>query len=153
MNDNAQVKIFPPLIFLLPAIIGTVLQLLVPLYIFPVGLARFAIGGLLIILGISFLSWAMNTLRNADTAIHPDHTTNSVVVEGPFKFTRNPMYVSFSVVYLGLTALINTWWMAFFFPLIIPILFYAVISREEEYLKEKFGAQYEQYQQSVGRWF
>lgn len=89
----------------------------------------------------------------AETNINPFKPTTSIVRTGPFRFTRNPLYLAMTLIYLGLTLLANTWWC---FPLLVPVLLlihFGVVKREERYLERKFGDSYREYQSRVRRYF
>lgn len=74
-------------------------------------------------------------------------------MSGPYRFTRNPMYLSMTMIYLGITLLTNMLWPLLLLPFVIVVLQAAVIRREEKYLKEAFGEAYEAYCNRVRRWF
>jgi protein-S-isoprenylcysteine O-methyltransferase Ste14 len=75
-----------------------------------------------------------------------------VVAHGPFRFTRNPMYVAMGTVYLGVTALVNSLWPLLLFPPAVWIIGRYMIAREEAYLERKFGHAYLDYKAKVRRW-
>jgi len=74
------------------------------------------------------------------------------VVTGPYRVTRNPMYVSLAAVYVGVTCLFNTVWPLVLLPLVIVAVQRLVIAKEERYLEAKFGQAYRDYQARVSRW-
>ena len=82
----------------------------------------------------------------------PRTSTSNVVTAGPFKYSRNPMYLAFTVIYIGVTVAVNTWWPFIFLPFVLWIMYKGVISREEAYLEQKFGEDYLKYKKSVRRW-
>jgi protein-S-isoprenylcysteine O-methyltransferase Ste14 len=75
-----------------------------------------------------------------------------LVTSGPYRFSRNPMYVGLSALYLGLALLFNVAWPLALFPVVVMALFRLVIRREERYLAEAFGETYALYAQRVRRW-
>ncbi|KKS25833.1 MAG: hypothetical protein UU84_C0036G0009 [Candidatus Yanofskybacteria bacterium GW2011_GWC2_41_9] len=75
------------------------------------------------------------------------------MTSGPFQFTRNPMYLSLTSIYIGLSLIINTYWLLLFLPFVLIILHYGVILREEKYLEKKFKEEYVSYKSQVRRWF
>ena len=88
----------------------------------------------------------------AETNINPFKPTTSIVSTGPFRFTRNPLYLAMTLIYLGLTLVANTGWC---FPLLIPVLLlihFGVVAREERYLERKFGESYREYRLRVRRY-
>ena len=96
--------------------------------------------------------WAVGLFLNARTAINPYQSTTRIVAWGPYRFTRNPMYLGFMFLLCGL-ALVqgNAWLLVMMLPLAL-FLRYGVIAREERYLEDKFGDSYRRYKGSVRRW-
>ncbi len=155
LQDNPGVIAPPPLIYLVPIIIGLTLHAL-----FPVRLIRFLprivsgfIGGSLVGFALTMITIAFRTMRHANTNVDPRQPTTSLVVEGPFQITRNPLYLSMTMFYIGITFLVNTLWTALLLPLILIVMRKGVIDREECYLERKFGEPYLRYKASVRRWF
>ena len=82
----------------------------------------------------------------------PARPTTAIVTSGPFRFSRNPLYVALTFLYFGLTLAVNTWWsMVVLVPLLI-IMHRGVVLREERYLEQKFGETYRQYRSKVRRY-
>jgi protein-S-isoprenylcysteine O-methyltransferase Ste14 len=103
--------------------------------------------------GLAWMSWGLITFLRARTAIIPHHPATRLVTSGPYRFGRNPMYLGLSAVYLGITLWLNTVWAILLFPAVIAGLIEFVIRREERYLNETFGEDYERYRRRVSRWF
>ncbi len=82
----------------------------------------------------------------------PCGPTTAIVSTGPFARSRNPIYVSFNVVYVGVAFVVNTVWLTAFLPIGITLVYYGVIAREESYLEREFGDQYRHYKARVRRW-
>lgn len=106
----------------------------------------------LVALGLAILAWAMATFLRARTAILPHHPAARLVIRGPYRWSRNPMYVGLTSVYLGLTLWVGSLWPLLLLPLVLLVLWKTVISREERYLAHAFGPAYEQYRATVRRW-
>jgi len=154
LPDNPGVIAPPPLIYAGPLIVGLILHVL-----FPVSLVRFLprilrsiLGGSLIGFAFTFIIVAFRTMRHANTNIDPRQPTTSLVAEGPFQISRNPLYLSMTLFYIGVTILVNTLWTALLLPLILIVMRKGVIDREERYLERKFGEHYLHYKASVRRW-
>ena len=142
----------PPYIFLGPLLIGIGVNILYPLSIFSINLRwRFLIFTLLFVAGGVLLYWAVKTLLRfkVDPRFKP---VGGVVTGGPFSFTRNPMYVSFTLIYLAVTVAFNALWAVFFLPIIFYTLHYGVILREEKYLEATLGEEFLKYKARVRRW-
>jgi protein-S-isoprenylcysteine O-methyltransferase Ste14 len=152
--DSSGVRIFPPLIYAGGLVAGFLLQLVWPLG-FSAGswtpLIRLA-GILMVVAGLLLVLWATGKFHEAGTPANPRKPTTALVLSGPYRFSRNPMYLGLTLVQAGIALLTDALW-----PLItlIPVLWIVrreVIEREENYLAAKFGAVYLKYKASVRRW-
>jgi protein-S-isoprenylcysteine O-methyltransferase Ste14 len=150
--DHAGVFIPPPLLYVVPLGIGALLQRLVPVAILPRSVGTMAGGWLLFALGIALFAAALLNFRRARTSLIPVKPTTAIVESGPYRFTRNPMYVSMTLIYLGVTLWIDSIWPLVFLPIILFTVQRAVIAREERYLEAKFGEAYRGYKARVRRW-
>ncbi len=154
LPDNPGVIAPPPLIYAVPLIIGLILHALFPLRLvrsLP-RMARAVLGGSLIGFALTTATLAFRTMRRAGTNVDPSQPATILVVEGPFKLTRNPLYLSLALLYSGITILVNTLWAALLLPAILVVMRKGVIDREERYLERKFGEQYLRYKANVRRW-
>ncbi len=88
----------------------------------------------------------------AGTSPDPGEPTKKIVVDGPFRLSRNPIYLSFTIIYAGITILTDASWPILLLPAAILVVQRGVIDREERYLEEKFGQEYMQYKARVRRW-
>lgn len=150
-RDSPGVVILPPLLIVLALLVVGALHWLWPLPIStrPVAVA---VGIVLSVLGIGLAEWGRRTLVNGGTNVSPLKPTTAIVFAGPFRFTRNPLYVGVMSLFLGLSLAIGTWW-GFF--VIVPVFFmlhHGVILREERYLERKFGESYVNYKSTVRRY-
>ena len=152
--SNAGVRFPPPLLFVIGFLAGWVLDR----YWHALPLSRFAgsalepFGFAALALGVVLAGWGIMTFRRAKTAINPHHSARQLVTHGPYRFTRNPMYTGLTIAYLGGSALLDSAWPVIALPAVIFILVETVISREEMYLRDAFGAEYTGYAASVRRW-
>ena len=94
----------------------------------------------------------MLTFRAAQTAILPSRAASRIVTGGPYRFTRNPMYVGLTAAYVGTTLLIGTLWPIVLLPIVLSLLVRLVIRREEVYLLSAFRDEYATYAARVRRW-
>ena len=141
----------PPLLFVLGIVAGWSLHRAFPLSL--IGSAGGAlVGWLLIALGTGLSLRAVATFRGARTTIQPNRPASTLVTHGPFRLSRNPMYLGLSLVYLGVTLLMNSIWTLLFLPLVIAILHFTVIRKEERYLAATFDIAYDEYRRRVRRW-
>lgn len=111
-----------------------------------------AFGYLLILAGVLMAGWGMMTFARAHTAIIPHKPASSLVENGPYRFTRNPMYTGMTSAYLGFAVLLNSGWAILLLPLVLFLLHRFVIKREERYLSAAFGETYDTYRARVKRW-
>ena len=152
--SNPGVRFPPPILFVLGIgvawLVGRVVPLpLVPDIFRPVSLVA---GYVAMVLASATITWAMLTFRRADTGIYPNQPATCIVARGPYRFSRNPMYVGLTVLNLGIALVANTMWMIAALPIVLWILTVLVIRREEAYLSSAFGESYAEYRQSVRRW-
>ena len=150
-RDNAGVVAPPPLIFALPLIAGLAASWMRQLPIFP-GTAGLWAGIALVVAGLGLIGAGVIEFRQARTAVVPYSPTTAIVSSGPFRFTRNPLYVGFVLIYVGSSLGANTFWPFFLLPLALVVLQRGVIEREERYLERKFGSEYLEYKARVRRW-
>jgi len=150
-RDTAGVIAPPPLIFAIPLIVGLVANWLSPLPILA-GRVGLWMGIALAIAGLGLIVTGIIEFRHANTAVVPFNPTTAIVSSGPFRFTRNPLYLGFVLIYIGASLAANTLWPLFMLPLAILVLLHGVVKREERYLERKFGTAYTDYRARVRRW-
>src|SRR5262249_54277763 len=122
-----------------------------PLPIFRASLIRW-LGIAVVAVGLAVVLRVVQTLRAAGTNVDPRRPTTAIVTTGLFRFSRNPIYVGLTLMYLGLTLAFNTWWgLVMLVPLLLT-MHRGVILREERYLEQTFGEQYRQYRSRVRRY-
>jgi protein-S-isoprenylcysteine O-methyltransferase Ste14 len=106
----------------------------------------------LVILAVGIALWGRRALLAAGTNVNPSLPTTAIVTSGPFRFSRNPLYLALTLLYFGLTLAVNTWWgIVVLVPLLI-LMHRGVVLREERYLEAKFGESYRQYCSVVRRY-
>ena len=110
-------------------------------------------GSALALLGLAFGGWAFGTFLKARTTPHPNHPVSALVTWGPYRVSRNPMYVGLSAGFVGLALVANTPWLARDAPVRVVHSRRLVIDREETYLERKFGEEYRAYKARTRRWF
>jgi protein-S-isoprenylcysteine O-methyltransferase Ste14 len=141
----------PPLIYVVFFLGGVSLQRYIFLPRLPVRIGR-GLGAVLALSCLVLTVWSFRRFWASGTSVIPTRPTTALVREGPYRFTRNPMYLGLLLLYLGVAC-----WLGFVGPLLLgPLLVWVVgvwvIAREERYLKLKFGNEYRQYQAQVRRW-
>jgi protein-S-isoprenylcysteine O-methyltransferase Ste14 len=150
-QDNPGVIAFPPLIWLVNTVISVVVHMFVRL---PIMRYSFCLvcGMVLIILAPTLALSALRTMKAAGTNVHPSEPALTIVRGGPFRFTRNPMYLALCLVQVALGFFLNDWITLLFVVPLALILHYGVILREERYLTAKFGEPYLRLKRDVRRW-
>ena len=149
--DNPGVVVRPPLLYSAALVVVLVLRWFWPMPI--VGrLLAVGVGLVLVVLSVGIATWGRRTMRAAGTNVDPYRPATVLVENGPFRFSRNPLYMALTLLFLGLSLVVDTWWgIVLLFPHLI-IMHWGVILREERYLDQKFGASYRQYCSRVRRY-
>jgi len=143
----------PPLIFFALLGIGFLLDYLVPLKLYSgLWLARIIGGGILFLISGSLALAAFWVLINNKTPFDPSKPTVVIVWDGPFRISRNPMYLSLLILLLGVAVLTGSIWMFLAIPPLFIIFDIGVVKPEEDYLEQKFGEEYLAYKSKVRRW-
>jgi protein-S-isoprenylcysteine O-methyltransferase Ste14 len=149
--DNPGVVAPPPLIYAGALALGLVANKLYPMAFLPRAVSR-VLGLPLIFGGLAIGLLGFREMRRAETNVDPYKPATAIVTEGPYRFTRNPLYVGMTLVYSGITALFNAFPAAMLLPLALAVMRGGVIEREERYLERKFGDEYLAYKARVRRW-
>lgn len=151
--SNPGVRFPPPLIFVGGFLAGWVVNRWgrgLPLSRGGVPLEWIGFG--IAIAGVILAAWGIVTFRRSRTAVIPHHAASQLVMNGPYRFTRNPMYVGLTIAYVGGSAVINSAWPLILLPIGLVVLVRSVVSREEQYLSDAFGEQFAAYRSRVRRW-
>lgn len=153
MPDHAGVRILPPLVYLAALVLGFAVQLAWPVPLAHEDVTMFlTIGIALIALGAWLIAGALRGFRAASTSVVPVRPTTALVLDGPYRYTRNPMYLGMLLVSVGITLAANAVWPLALLPFVVAIMNREVIVREEKYLSRKFGGEYEVYKRRTRRW-
>ena len=107
--DNPGVVVLPPLLYGSALVVVLALRWFWPMPIFGHAVALWS-GLALIVFAVAIAIWGRRTMHAAGTNISPLRPTTAVVTTGPFRFSRNPLYLALTILYLGLTLAFNTWW-------------------------------------------
>jgi len=114
--------------------------------------AQIAAGVVLIVPAIALALWAIRLFRRKGTEVEPWKPSTALVIEGPYTKTRNPMYLAMVTLFAGLALAIDSLWLVALCPVLVLVLHYGVIRREERYLEGLFGDDYRAYCRRVRRW-
>jgi len=151
MKDHADVVGRPPAVTVAALGAGVVLHLLVPVEIVP-GVPTWVLGIPLAMVSLALFLLSVREFSRHGTPVRGTEAVTTIVATGPYRFSRNPIYLSFVLLQLGIALTANSAWILL---MVIPTFLYlsiGVIDREESYLARKFGDEYRRYRQSVRRW-
>lgn len=150
-HDHPQVVVIPPVLCGAGFVLGLGVE-----FVWRTHLAgpaiRFTLGPALVILGLIVMLSGLRAFQRAGTNIEVYRPTTALVVAGPYRYTRNPIYLAMTVAYLGAAILADSWWVLVLVAPIVLIIHFGVILREERYLAAKFGKAYQDYVRAVRRW-
>src|SRR6516162_5228804 len=146
--DTAQVIIRPPLAWGLVVIAGLALNWLVPLPFLPAG----GLGAIVFVIALVPFAWAIVTITRAGSNVPSKLPTTTIVENGPYRFTRNPIYLGMFLGLVGLAIAFDNFWLLMMLVPFALVIRYGVVAREEAYLERKFGDVYRGYRSRVRRW-
>jgi protein-S-isoprenylcysteine O-methyltransferase Ste14 len=153
-TDYADVAIKPPLLFLGALALGCLLTLVIP--IGPgLGSANglaLTVGLIFVVIGFGLAALSARAFHLAGTSVVPGQESTALVTDGPYRFTRNPIYIGFVLVYFGLAIVLTSAWVLVLLIPTLIVLQRGVVEPEEAYLERKFGDAYRKYQARVPRW-
>jgi len=155
MNDtasSAQVVIRPPLAWGLAVIAGLALNWLAPLPFLPADLPAGWLGAIVFVFALALLAWAIVTITRAGSNVPTNLPTTTIVESGPYRFTRNPIYLGMFLGLIGLAIAFDNLWLLMMLVPFALVIHYGVVAREEVYLERKFGNVYRSYRSRVRRW-
>ena len=156
-RDHAGVFIPPPLFFVVAFAIGWLIERRRAAPIVrgeAAGLLRIeqTLGWVLVAVALALVLSAFYRFGRARTGIVPVTPTTTIVAEGPYRFTRNPMYLAMAIAHLGASLVVNSFWPLLLLPVAVACIQLYVIPREERYLESKFGESYLAYKRRVRQW-
>ena len=150
-SDTPGIRVPPPVYYVVAFLAGVALELIFPTSWPPFGVRLAAT----LLAGAAWFALdgaAMVYFRRARTSMVPMNPTTALVTSGPYRVTRNPMYVGMAFLYVALAFAFGVIWALLFLPGVIVIVDRFVIAREEPYLERKFGQAYRDYKARVRRW-
>jgi protein-S-isoprenylcysteine O-methyltransferase Ste14 len=150
-KDNPGVIARPPLIYLGALAFGLGLHAVSRVPALPGTVAR-VLGVVLIAGAVAIVVPAFRAMARAGTSFRTERPTTAIVADGPFRYTRNPIYVALTLLYLGIAMVLNALWVLLLIVPVMVLMQLGVIAREERYLERKFGDEYLRYKARVRRW-
>ncbi len=150
-DTTVAFRLWPPVAIGAPLLLG---WLATRLWGDPVDLGawRLLLGWLLVLLFVGWNGWSLWLFGRHGTGLLPGQETSSMIEEGPYRLSRNPLYVGLLALYLALALLIPTFWGLVLFPVAALLVRWGAIRPEERFLHDRFGAPYDEYTQRVRRW-
>ncbi|MCZ6473062.1 MAG: isoprenylcysteine carboxylmethyltransferase family protein [SAR324 cluster bacterium] len=156
MSDNGKdapgVIAPPPLILLGFLMVGFLTDTLWPIPLLPAAV-QYPLGAVLIASAVTLCVLAIREFAHARTNISVNKPSLAVVHSGPYKYSRNPIYLSAAIAYVGIAIMADNVWLLLLLKPLLVTLSFGVIDREEKYLEGKFGEDYRNYKAAVRRWF
>jgi protein-S-isoprenylcysteine O-methyltransferase Ste14 len=141
----------PPFIYLGAIALGLVLHFAWPVLLVSRAVSG-ALGGTTVLVAVALFLSAVRTFRTAGTPVPGNRPTTTIVRTGPYRFSRNPIYLAFSLLQLGVAFWVNSLWLLVTLMPALALMSFVVIPREEHYLENHFPSDYLPYKASVRRW-
>jgi protein-S-isoprenylcysteine O-methyltransferase Ste14 len=152
LRETSGVAVRPPIAWALTAIAGLALDWLYPLPFLPRAVPAGWLGGIVFLAGLGLLIWAAATFRRAGTEVQTSRPTTRIVGTGPYRYTRNPIYIGMFLGLVGLAVGFDSLWLLVLLVPFCLVIRYGVVAREEVYLELKFGDVYRAYKARIRRW-
>jgi protein-S-isoprenylcysteine O-methyltransferase Ste14 len=141
----------PPFVYLGSIALGLAVHYAWPVRFIPASVST-PIGATLVLLAVGVFVTAVRTLRAAGTPVPGNRPTTTIVRTGPYRVSRNPIYLAFSLFQLGLAVYVNSLGLLITLIPAVALMALVVIPREEHYLEERFPSEYSPYRAAVRRW-
>ena len=152
VHDVANLGLIrPPLVYLSSIGLGLLLHWLWGVALLPAAISLPA-GVVLVLVAVALFIASVRTFRQAGTPVPGNRPTTTIVRTGPYGFSRNPIYLAFTVFQLGVAAWLNSAAMLVALVPALALMMLVVIPREERYLEAGFPAEYPAYKRDVRRW-
>lgn len=151
-SESAGIIAPPPILYLSVLMIGFIMHTISPQPIFASPAIGKWLGLLLLLLSSCLARWAFVAMRQAGTTANPRKPSTALAIDGPFRLSRNPIYLSMTGLYLGIAFFANTGWPGILLVPLLLTMHFGVILREERYLAKQFGSTYLEYKSTVRRW-
>lgn len=141
----------PPLVYLGAIVLGLLLHFPWSVRLVPRAVSG-PLGGTAVLVAVALFVWAVRTFRTAGTPVPGNLPATRIVRTGPYRYSRNPIYLSFSLLQLGIAFWVNSLWLLVTLVPAVALMSFVVIPREEHYLESRFPSDYLPYKASVRRW-
>ena len=151
-TDTANVIVRPPIAWAVAVLGGLLLNWLLPLPFVSASVHAGCLGAIVFALALALFAWAIATVTQAGSNVPTSRPTTTIVDGGPYRFTRNPIYLGMALGLIGLAIAFNSVWLLLALVPFALVIRYGVVAREEAYLERKFGDVYRGYRARVRRW-
>ena len=151
-TDTSNAVIRPPIAWALAFVAGLGLDWLYPMPFVPTFVPAGWLGSAIFALGFALAIWAIVTIHKAGSRVETNRPTTTIVANGPYRFTRNPIYIGMFLGQSGFAIGFNSLWLLVTLVLFYFVIRYGVVAREEAYLERKFASVYLDYKSRVRRW-
>ena len=141
----------PPFVYLAAILVGAGLHLVRPLRWLPDGIGVW-VGVPLVLFSLALFVASTRQFKAAGTPVPGNMPATAIVESGPYRLSRNPIYLAFSGLVLGIACWLNSLWLLATLAVSVSLMSFVVIPREERYLEYRFGAEYLEYKRKVRRW-
>ncbi len=150
-GDTVAFRLWPPVAIGAPLLVGWLATVLWgdPVV---VGGWRTPLGWALVLFFVGWNGWSLWLFARRQTGLLPGQPTQALIAEGPYRLSRNPLYVGLLALYLGLALLAPTFWGLVLSPAAVLLVYWGAIRPEERFLRERFGTRYDDYARRVRRW-
>jgi protein-S-isoprenylcysteine O-methyltransferase Ste14 len=152
VKRTANVMVRPPIAWAVAVLAGLAFNWLTPLRFVPHALPAVWVGAVIFAAGVALFAWAISTMTRAGSNVPTNRPTTTIVDRGPYRFTRNPIYVGMMLGLVGLAVALDTLWLLLTLAVFALVIRYGVVAREEAYLEREFGDVYRGYRKRVRRW-
>ena len=151
MADGGVVALVrPPIVYVVAIVAGLGIETGWPTPPLPSVLAP--LGVVLVLLAVTLYALSIRELRAARTTFRTQRPTTTMVMTGPYRLSRNPIYLAFTLLQLGIGLWWNSAWVLGLLVQAFVLVSFGTVAREERYLQEKFGDEYRRYKADVPRW-
>jgi protein-S-isoprenylcysteine O-methyltransferase Ste14 len=151
-RDSSNAIVHPPIAWALSFVVGLGLDWLYPAPFVPPNVPYFWVGAAVFVVAFMLAIWAIATIHGAGTRVETNRPTTAIVTSGPYRFTRNPIYLGMFLGQVGLAIGFNSLWILSMLVPFFLVIRYGVVGREEDYLARKFAGTYLDYKSRVRRW-
>jgi protein-S-isoprenylcysteine O-methyltransferase Ste14 len=150
-KDSTKLKATKPFLFIIPFLIGTIAENFIPTRLIQTKIS-FVIGTLIFLSSLPFIIFALRELYKAKILFDATRASTTLITTSIYKISRNPVYLSSVLFYIGLSFIVNSIWML---VMVVPAFYFInkfSIEREEKLLEAKYGEEYRIYEAKVPRW-